>query len=238
MADETENIEQQIDETKASLLGKLEALEAHVADAVQTTSETVSGTVGAVKETVETVKEKVQDASDFLNIRRQAQNNPWTVFGTSVVAGCLTGYLLGGSSRTRSDSGRKGYVAPEGMLTPPNAPLAEAARSQPRDQPPPEKPSWLREQLGNLSGLAIGALMGAVRDLAASNMPDGLGKSISQELDRLTTSLGAKPIAGPILPRLEEWLGPKEESVEAPPPRPAAASTVRQAARPPKQPAV
>jgi len=237
MADECEHIERQIDETKASLIGKLEALETQVAEVVQTTTETVSETVGAVKETVNTVKEKVQDAGEYLNLRRQAEKNPWTVFGSSVVAGCLAGYLLGGRSRTSTRGQRPRSVVDD--RAEPSSPRAEAtARPEPRPEPAEEKHSWLREQLGNLSGLAIGALMGAVRDLAASNMPDGLGKSISQEMDRFTTSLGAKPITGPIIPRLEEWFGPAEERREAAPPKPSGAPSPSRLTSLPKQPAI
>lgn len=237
MADECDHIEQQIDETKASLIGKLEALETQVAEAVQTTTETVSETVGAVKDTVTTVKEKVRDAGEYLNLRRQAENNPWTVFGSSVVAGCLAGYLLGGRSRNNSRGQRPRSAVDDSAE--PSSPRVEAtARPEPRAEPAEEKHGWMREQLGNLSGLAIGALMGAVRDLAASNMPDGLGKSISQEMDRLTTSLGAKPIAGPIIPRLEEWFGPESKSAGDSPPKPSAAPSPRLPTALPKQPAI
>jgi len=235
MADECDNIEQQIDETKASLIGKLDALETQVAGVVQATSESVSETVGAVKDTVNTVKEKVRDAGEYLNLRRQAENNPWTVFGSSVVAGCVAGYLFCGRTSTR---GQRPRSTVEDSIEPSRPQSVAAVRPEPRAESAEEKHSWLREQLGNLSGLAIGALMGSLRDLAASNMPDGLGKSISQEMDRFTTSLGATPISGPILPRLEEWLAPESKAAGEPPPKPSAAPSPRWPAASAKQPAV
>lgn len=205
MTEQIEEIEQEIDETKASLIGKLEALENQVAEAVQATTESVSETVGAVKQTVDTVKEKVRDAGEFLNLRRQAENNPWTVFSSSIVVGCLAGYMLGDGKRKKS-------------VDEAQTPLADdASRPQLYTEPKQEKPSWFREQVGNLSSLAIATAMGALRDLAESKLPDEIGKRVSQEVDRFTTSLGAKPIAGPILPRLEEWLAPKTLPVAGPP---------------------
>jgi len=206
MTDRTENIEQQIDETKASLVGKLEVLEDKVAEAVQETSETVSDTVGAVKETVDKVKEKVRSAGEFLDLRRQAERNPWMVFGGAVAAGCLAGYLFSGSSR--SESRRRQSPAEQD-----GEPERDSTASEPEKatERPERKHSWFRDQLGSLQGLAVGTLMGAIRDLAASNMPEGLGKSISQEVDRFTTNLGAKPINGPVIPQPKEPVAPPKQ---------------------------
>jgi len=175
MTEQCEQIEQKIDETKASLVGKLEALETQVAEAVQSTTETVSGTVDAVKETVDTVKEKVRSAGQFFDLNRQARNNPWMVFGCSVAAGCVASYLLGPSSAKA-------------------APPSADSRTQPCAAQPEKKHSWLREQLVNLSGLAVGSLMGVVRDLAARSLPETLGQSVSQEVDRFNARVGGKPV--------------------------------------------
>lgn len=194
MTDQTEKIEQRIDNTKESLAGKLDALETRVSDAVLTTTETVSETVGAVKETFETVKEKVQDAGEFFNLKRQAERNPWAVFGCSVAAGCLASYLLSNGAKSRRE-GKVDERPPESVRRTPAVSRAEKPVEESE-----AKHGWLREQMGSLSGLAVGALMGAVRDLAARNLPEGLGQSISKEVDRFTTELGSKPVAGPVIP--------------------------------------
>jgi hypothetical protein len=193
MTEQIELIEQRIDQTKASLADKLEALETQVTDAVQATTETVTETVDAVKDTVDNVKEKVRSAGEFLSMKQQAERNPWLVFGGALAVGCFAGYVLGGEAkratvRRRTTSAKSPEFEPVAAVASSAAPLRE------------EPHSWFRDQLGNFSGLAIGALMGVLRDAVASELPDGLGKSVSQEMDRFTTRLGGEPIAGPVLP--------------------------------------
>jgi len=200
-----EDLRQQIDNTKASLVGKLEALESQVVGTVQSASDTVSETVTAVKNTVESVVDKVQSAGEFFNIKTQAQRHPWAVFGVSVLAGCMASYLLSGK-RKSADRPRDTFEAmgqrtmqPSASSTPLMA-TSEADHPQTHSEPKEEKEhGWLREQVDSFLGLAVGSVMGLVRDVAVQELPEAIGKKLAKEVNNLTTHLGGKPIEEPIL---------------------------------------
>lgn len=208
-----EEIQRQIDATKASLVEKLGALETHVSDSVQATTDSVSETVNSVKETVESitgsVKETVDNVSesvketfvsvsesvhhlgDFFDIQLQAQRRPWTVVGVAIATGCLASYLLGGKKSRENSTQRR-----EEMERPYAPPLPSYAAAKPKEE---ARTGWLWDSVSNLSGLAIGSMMGIVRDMAVESLPEVLGKKVMEEVDRITTHLGGKPLAGPLL---------------------------------------
>ena len=203
--DKPEQIQRQIDATKASLVEKLGALETHVADSVQATTDSVSETVNSVKETVESitdsvketvenVSESVQHVGEFLNIKRQAQQRPWAVVGVAVVTGCVAAYLLSGKRNPKTS--RREERSPQGVESysaPTAPPIYAAAATKPKEE---KKSGWFWDSLGSLSGLAIGSMMGIVRDMAVKELPGVLGKNVSEEMDRITSHLGGKPMAG------------------------------------------
>lgn len=205
MSDNPEELRKQIDQTKASLVGKLEALETQVSGTVQTASETVSETVSAVKDTVESVVEKVHSAGEFFNVKLQTQRRPWVVFGGSVLLGCLTTYLLSGKKKTtpRQDRTSEDVQRSSAARTAAAVPLATvpaAETPQTHAEPAEEKKhTWLWDQAGSLVGLAVGSVMSVVRDLAIQGLPEALGKDVAQEVDHLTSHLGGKPIQGSML---------------------------------------
>lgn len=208
--DKTEVIQHQIDMTKASLVGKLEALETHVSDTVQATTDSVAETVNAVKETVESitdsvketvdnVSESVHNAGQIFDVRLQAERRPWVVMGVAFTAGCALSYLLG-SKKSSQPSHRweepvqaSRYAATTSSTSHTTPEPAYSAPSQPK------KPSWFWESVSNLSGVAIGAMMGVVREMAEQELPSAIAKNVADEVDRITTHLGGKPMAGPIL---------------------------------------
>lgn len=103
MADEQPQvIRQQMDETRASLTEKVEALENQVVgtvhDATAAVSETVDNVKQAVQDTVdsvrETVKSSVESVKEALDVTHQTQRHPWPMVGGAVVAGFVTGYFV------------------------------------------------------------------------------------------------------------------------------------------------
>ena len=70
------------------------------------------------------------------------------------------------------------------------------AQTQPSEPAHPEQKGWLWEELGRLKGLALGALMGVVRDMAARGLPGTLGHRIAEEVDHLNSHLGGETIRG------------------------------------------
>jgi len=220
MADNPEVIRRQMDETKAHLAEKLEALESQVTSTVQSATDVVSETVEAVKGTVENVTEAVQETvhnvGETFNPRLQFERHPWAMLGGSVAVGCLVGYLTGGYGRRNGEGyGESGENATY-MTSRMSAASAEEFphepgprwSSQPEQAPQaasrPEEPAqkgWFWEELGRLKNLGLGALMGAVRDLTVRSLPEQLAHKVAEEVDHLTTKLGAEPIHGPVLPQ-------------------------------------
>jgi len=219
MDDQHEVILQQMEETRSNLTEKLEALENQVSDTVQATTSAVTETVEAVKETVENVTETVKDTVEkatetvhsvgqavgqAFDIGVQTERHPWVVFGGSVALGFTVAQLLGGSKKAanRESSDRawqsrlsaleatssKDYGHSTAETPPPAQALAE-----PKEE---GQKSWLWDQIGRLKGLALGSLMGVVRDMAARNLPGELGQRVAEEVDSITTHLGGEPIHG------------------------------------------
>jgi len=73
------------------------------------------------------------------------------------------------------------------------------------------QPSWLstigetfKEEIDQVKGLAVGTLLGVVRDLATEAVPPQLAEPVKETMDKLTKKLGGVPIQGPVLPDTEE----------------------------------
>jgi ElaB/YqjD/DUF883 family membrane-anchored ribosome-binding protein len=223
---EPEEIRKQMEETRTSLTEKLEALESQVAETVKTAAEAVSEATENVKETVETVtegvKETVSTVAETFNLRAQVERRPWVVFGGSVALGCVLGYTLGGRRHHYAYERRWAQPSPPPMPeaeTTTAAALASPALSaapQPAPPPLPRAPrpepgmfSWLGEQVSHLKGLAIGTLMGVLRDLAVHQLPEAVAPRVSEEIDAMTRKMGGEPIHGSLLPERES--GGREE---------------------------
>jgi len=210
--------------TRADLTNKLSALENKVGgtvqaatNAVETTKDAVTDTVESVKETVEDVTEKLQDTvsgvtesvqgavegvkesveetfksvAETLNLRLQCERHPWLVFGGAVAAGCIGGWLLGGSSRS---SGSETQTASKAAPPEPTQHTEESGGFG----------SWLWQQLNPLKGLAVGAAMSVVRDLATQALPENFKEKVTEEVNKLTETLGGKPFEGSLLPANQE----------------------------------
>lgn len=216
MDDNPEVIRQQMDETRSNLAEKLEALESQVSDTVQTATAVVNNTVEAVKETVEnvteTVKETVEAATETVHsvgqafdLRLQTERHPWMVFGGAVAVGFTTAQLLGAATeKAREAAGDKVWrdrlPALEATSSQGNGHRTAEAPRPPERTTQAEEPrtGWLWDQLGRLKGLALGSLMGVVRDLAVRSFQGELGQRLGEEVDKLTSHLGAEPIHGPL----------------------------------------
>ncbi len=235
MEDQNESIMNDMEGTRSALTEKLEALESQVLDktkpvaeavervteAAAAIAEDVKETVHGVKETVHEVKESVEETvstvSSAFSIRKHTERHPWAVFSLATTAGCILGSALGRSAK------RAGQPLP--APAPPRhkhgkgagngwSHRAEAAKhTNGKETAAPE--SLFAEELHRLKGLALGALMAAVRDLAKRVLPDSLASKVAEEVDSLTVRLGAEPIRGPVLPEQRES-GSEQERENAP----------------------
>jgi ElaB/YqjD/DUF883 family membrane-anchored ribosome-binding protein len=209
-----------MDETRTHLSEKLEALEQRVVNTVHEASTSVNETIGSVKEavhdTVQTVKDSVNDTVDTVrdtfDVRRQVEARPWTMMAGATALGFLGGYLL---MRSRSAPAVQHY-APTGYH-----PLANGNGAAVYAAPPPpitgmapavaaprESGGLLESisktfepELKELKGLAVGAILGVVRDVVSDSIPPNMEGRVGEIIDGVTERLGGKPIAGRILPK-------------------------------------
>lgn len=221
MADEPEVIRQQMEETRSALTEKLETLENQVVETVQGATSAVTETVEkakeAVQETVDTVKGSVQDTvetvKETFNVRRQTEQHPWLMFGSSVALGYLGGRLL-----DRSEPSRVGF---HGSALYGNGwggkrhgdEMQEVVRAAPvpeTSRPAEVRESWLgavaqrfEPEIDRLKGLAVGAVLSLVRDMVASSAPSQLRPQLTEVMNNITTKMGGQPLAGSLWQRGE-----------------------------------
>jgi len=219
MEDQSKSVLNEMEETRSSLTEKLEALEtkvsdrvAPVADAVQRATEATAELVEGVKDKVQEVTEKVEQSfekmagkvertvdsvSSALDFRKQFDRHPWFMFALATTTGCVLGNL----TARRSDR------APEPSPAPQPA-RAKHGKSHSNGWERKKEESGhggiFTEELRRLKALAIGALMGTVREVVKRSLPEALGDRLADEVDSLTTQLGAEPIRGPILSEAKE----------------------------------
>jgi hypothetical protein len=221
MDNEPEVIREQMAGTRASMADKLETLEEKVVGAVEgattAVSETVANVKDAVQETVSTVKETVSETvegvKEAFDLRRQVERHPCLMTAAALAVGYVAGSLTR-PSKQRASRWRGGQrpLPPEGSdwgdghlktrpILPPHEGALPAARS-PAEEPIATKPSWagvLAPELAKFKGMAIGYLMGAVRDAMSEALPPGMRDQIHETMDSITHKLGGEPVRGPVL---------------------------------------
>jgi ElaB/YqjD/DUF883 family membrane-anchored ribosome-binding protein len=215
-----------LDETRASLSEKLETLEQKVVHSVH-------GATSAVNETVESVKDAVHDTvatvKETFDLPLQVRRRPWVMVGGSIALGYLGGYLLRRRGSDRPSAKRwsqpafpggpqiahhrngdiNGYRSVE--EAPPKKPVQEVSQK-------PSEPGFLsgvhhqfEAEITKLKGLAIGTVLGVVRDLITQSGPEQMKAKVAEVLDSITVKLGGEPIRGPAL---KDNLRAKEEDNE------------------------
>lgn len=234
MENQSEMIRQQMNKTRTALTDKIEMLESQVVETVQTASTAVAETVGSVKEIVhdslQTVKDSVHETVDTVrdtfDLSRQVDRRPWTMCAGATALGYLGGYLLRGSDRREAVIGGIGEnIALAIKAHTPESRNGAAkghgavAGAQTHESDPPSfsalKKQSLLSNLGStfhaeiaqLKGLAVGTLLGIVRDLVSDAMPEHMERQVGEIVNGITVKLGGKPIEGRILPvrsRIEE----------------------------------
>jgi len=204
-----------VESTKDAVAGTVEAVTNTVESVKDTVQETIEKVTETVSETVGNVTEQfqatVKSVTETFNLNLQCERHPWVVFGGAVAVGCLGGLLLGGKKHlappepTRSGNGFSSHARPKQAPTGPSVVgKAASAVGSAASGVGGVLGGWLGEQLGQFKGLAIGAMMGVVRDLATRSLPDNIKDRVAEEVDKLTKGLGGEPIQGSVLPQPQE----------------------------------
>jgi len=182
--------------TRASLADKLDTLESHVLDTVHEATDAVSHTVEDVKSVVgnvtDSLQETVENVKEAFNLSDHVRRHPWMSLSGAVAVGYLGGTFLFPARDTHpaahtAGSPGKREALPLETFTPAPAPRAAAT-------PTSSEESSLLAPLKQLKGLAIGALMGLVREMVSNSLPDNMKSDVLSLVDDFTTRLGGKPL--------------------------------------------
>ena len=220
-------IRDQMDHTRSSLADKLETLEERVATtssgASQDVAQTVETVTDSVQETVETVKDTIEETlaavknsvgavKRFFDVPMHVDRHPWIALGGSLAIGYMIGQFV--SARTRGRPTRNHDNSARQEL------LASAVSNN--SQSNGHHSEWqvsqnsggllerFEPELSKLNGLAIGALMGVVRDMVVKTAGRNLSQSVSEIIDSVTEKIGGTPV-GPV-PMDENNSGLEEQS--------------------------
>jgi len=201
---ELEVIRHQMEEKRASLADKLEALESQVMDTVQgATAEvshiveevksTVDSVTGGVQETVETVKDTltegvqqtVESVKQTLNVNDHIRRHPWLAVGGAVAAGFAGAYFLGRPERSTNgswDSRRLQEASPPAPEWSPQASrFAETPTSRPEPASAPAGESPFGPALSAIEEAGMEAL-NKVRELAVGTLMGVVGQVVANSL--------------------------------------------------------
>jgi ElaB/YqjD/DUF883 family membrane-anchored ribosome-binding protein len=204
---ELEVIHHQMEGTRKSLAEKLDTLENQVLGTVHDATAAVANTVEDVKSAVgsvtETIQETVEGVKETFNLKEQVRRHPWPMLGGAAAAGFLGGWLLGSS--------RKEPEAPS-VPAPPPLPFTPPPRERVEELPSGKEESLFAEPLAALKGLALGTIMGMVRDMAVKALPENVKDDVMHLLDDLTAKLGGKPLPASSEEKPQEESQPAAES--------------------------
>src|SRR5262249_14774012 len=158
------------------VVGTVQNATAAVTDTVETVKDAVQGSVQVARESVQNTVEAVKDTFD---VSLQVQRHPWLMMAGSVALGYAGGCLL---NRTESRPQPRA-LASLSTLAERSAPERDGGRvSARREVASPVTGSTRRglfgelgemfeSELSKLKGLALGTMLGAVRDMVASSAP-------------------------------------------------------------------
>jgi hypothetical protein len=193
-----EVILQQMHDTRSSLADKLENLEQQVVDTVHTATSAVSDTVTRVKDavhdTVATVKDSVQSTvtsvKDSFDIPAHVDRHPWAMMAGSVALGYL-------GERFLSPSGSKSVRERRPTSSGPEANGSHQAPEKPAAGSATENrftgvAQLLGPEIATLKGLAIGSVLGLVRDMVAKSAPPRLRDQLVELINKVTEKLGGE----------------------------------------------
>jgi ElaB/YqjD/DUF883 family membrane-anchored ribosome-binding protein len=192
---ESDEMRQEIDCTRSALADKMEALEHRVMGTVQSAQETVEDSIQMAKDTVATVKRT-------FDIKHHVEQHPWPMIGGGFLAGLALGKLFQWMGRRfRQTPARLAGNETPLSASPPlsadhssNDSFAAAAPVRQFSSAPPSRPGFFDRfhvEIVKVKGMAIGYVMGLVRDAIKDAVPQ-MAAQIDDVMTGLTTKLGGQ----------------------------------------------
>jgi len=201
-----------------------------VKDVVDTVKDSVEGTVESVKDTVQGTVDSVKAGFDdtvesmrqTFDMSRQMEHHPWLMLGGAVAVGFVAGKMLDfGPPVARTASRAAESLRPVGGRFAESASsllsgassaaggaasavgsaasaLGGAASTAGSMLGTLEK--MFGPEIDQVKQLAIGTLLGVVRDMAVQAAPENMAPKVREIIDNFTSKMGGKPIEGPVLP--------------------------------------
>jgi len=202
-----------------------EAVNETVANVKQTVNETVETVRESFQSSVEGVKESihssVEGVKETFDIPLQTRRHPLAMFGMAVGVGYVSGLILNRINCEPRTAPRNWPEVPReqrmgsyqtgarGSTT--AAPMVETPRRPDTAgiAPPQLQPTWTSQvmetvapELQKLKGVAIGTVMGVVRDLVTQRTPEPMRPQVTEVINGLTQKLGGDLVEGNVLEQL------------------------------------
>jgi ElaB/YqjD/DUF883 family membrane-anchored ribosome-binding protein len=187
---------QEIDCTRAALADKVEALEDKVMGTVHSAQDTVEDSIQMARDTVATVQRT-------FDIKHHVEQHPWIMLGGCVLAGVAAGSLFAKVRRSRT-AGEPG-AGNEKLTTQLVSPRTQARVAREVGIPSTAEEfghdgsvnrrgflDLFHEEIAEVKGMAIGYVMGLVRDSIKESVPQ-LASQIDRVMNGVTTKLGGEP---------------------------------------------
>jgi phage-related protein len=209
VADSVQSATSTVTDTIQSVRDVVDSVKDSVQGTVDSVKDSVQGTVDSVKETMADTVEGVRQTFD---LHRQVDNHPYLMVGGAVVVGFVAGRLLNVAPAARAmgraaesfgpSVSRFAQSAASNLGTAASAVGSTAASVGGAAVTTGGWMGALESMFGpeidKVKELAIGTLLGVVRDMAVKAAPETMVPQVREIMDGLTTKLGGKPIEGPV----------------------------------------
>lgn len=221
LSDKLEQLEKQVVDTvqgaTSAVADSVQQATSAVTDAVQSAKDVVDTVKDSVQGTVDSVKDSVQDTMDSVHqtmsdtvegvkqtfdLPRQVDRHPWLMVGGAVAVGFVAAKLLyhGPAVARAATSVARSTAA---TLRPTAEAVGSATAAAGGLMATME--GLFGPEINKVKELALGALLGVIRDMAVQAAPETMAPQVREIIDGFTSKLGGKPIEGPVLgPRPEE----------------------------------
>ncbi len=211
-----ETLKADMEDTRANLAQKLDALQSRLVDTVESTQQTVTDTVTQVQQTIE-------GAARQMSLSYQTEQRPWLMFGLAVAAGSAVGYMTAPPARRPAPESCEAGAYPPSFAPPFPAdvsagpggadfPAGSPVHAAAALSPPEVRPSaaamaehagsgrggMFQEEWDQLKGMAVSLGLSMARDYLARAAPT-IGGQIRHLVDSATKKLGGEPIREPLL---------------------------------------
>lgn len=219
MKETRSNLTDKLETLEHQVVGTAQAATSAVSDSVEAVKETVQDTVASVQETVATVKESIAETvtavkdsmhegvdavKGLFDVSAHVERHPWLMLGGSVALGYLLNGFLGKASPARDRGVASGISGPSPVPSPNGssgngAPTNGNFREERKPEAALEQAASLFSSFGpeinKLKGLAIGALLGTVREMIVKAVPEQFAGQLKEIIDSVTEKAGGEPIA-------------------------------------------